>query len=507
MSILVSNNQMNIKDGEGFKPVVISGGGSANRVRLHTDGDAIYADSEYSTIVTYNEIATYLEDENTDVEMVYCLINFLYPTFDQKLEGTIGDTAIEFANVFKIDGKAYGMRVIVNSNDEVKYEEEELVLKSELQEEIAMIENELTGSNELSFTWVSGSFNPTTGKETSSAGTWMRNTEFIEATNDTLELIQANNIRSIMYEYERPDLDTYIAGAQAKAYDGNSVVNVVKGHFYRIASRINGQTGITPEMCPTIKIAIKRLDKLDAEVNALHEEIETITGGNVLTGKTVYAIGDSITYGANNNAVSYITKVANRNNMNLTNLAISGSTWVLTPKTSGDTPSDSATEYRGLIPDEVTQMLTLNEPNYVILSGGFNDAQRTVVNTVGEVQTPSSASQNYSCYQDNFDTNTFAGAIEHSIYQIKQSFPNAKLLYVITYRKTYEFNWEMTYAPVIRQICEKWAIPYVDFTREGNMICNSNLTSSTNIFTDGTHPNDEGYQRMSVLVESKLKEI
>lgn len=233
-----------------------------------------------------------------------------------------------------------------------------------------------------------------------------------------------------------------------------------------------------------------------------------------LWGKTVYAVGDSITYGANNSytnaggksvPVSYVTKIAMRHNMRLTNKARGGATLVL-----HDTTNDMA-----CIRKQVGSLITNSqEPDYVVLSGGYNDAQYDA-NTTDHAKSPlgaivpadSAGANAYVTSTDNFDLNTVCGTVEYLIGQLRSKYPRAKLLYVLTYRVATQYRWGALYAPAIKEICRKWAVPVVDLTQDGNMMVNPNYPQNELIFTDGIHPNDEGYERMADIVEAKLMTI
>lgn len=223
---------------------------------------------------------------------------------------------------------------------------------------------------------------------------------------------------------------------------------------------------------------------------------------NVLNSKTIYAFGDSITYGVNNNGVSHITKVASNNDMTLSNGAISGATFVKTWYVD---------HYRSCILEQIDNA-PATVPDYILLSGGYNDGQESVLNTIGTIEVPS-ASKTIECYNMSglsakaYTDLTFCEAVEYAIYKIKQKYPTSKILAVITYKETTQYHWESMYVPALRNIYAKWSIPVVDFTVEGGLVNCSYLPERTNIFTDNVHPNDIGYTIMSEYVEAKLRTI
>ena len=179
--------------------------------------------------------------------------------------------------------------------------------------------------------------------------------------------------------------------------------------------------------------------------------------------------------------------VAEKNNMRLVNYAVEGASWV---RFTG----------RPCLQDQVTTMLTSTDyPQIILLSGGLNDSWNDTSSPIGSVTDEESA------YGGGYDTETFCGAIEQALYAIRRKFPLAKVCYVITYRCGGKFGNQ--YAPAIREVLHKLAIPYVDLTREGIMNNNSLLLDRSTFFTDNIHPNAKAYARIGQMVESLLKEI
>lgn len=93
------------------------------KVRYWTDGNYIFKDADYSEVATYTEIMDAINNPLNDVDMLWADAHILFPSFNLGV-----NDAIEFTNVYKFGGKAYVMRVIINSQNQVKWEEEEIAL-------------------------------------------------------------------------------------------------------------------------------------------------------------------------------------------------------------------------------------------------------------------------------------------------------------------------------------------------------------------------------------------
>lgn len=205
-----------------------------------------------------------------------------------------------------------------------------------------------------------------------------------------------------------------------------------------------------------------------------------------LQGKALVAIGDSITYGANNKGVSHITKVATRNSMSLTNYAVSGGTLV-------------NTKGRSYIGGSIDTIINKHKSlDYLILSGGFNDSQLSIANPIGKYDTTD--------YSGKYDTGTILGSLETVIYKSVQAYPAAKIGCIITYKSTYETGWTKN-REVMKEVLDKWGIPCIDITLATHLINSPVLNMRNVIFTDKVHPNDVGYEMIADAVEAWMKTL
>lgn len=120
-----------------------------------------------------------------------------------------------------------------------------------------------------------------------------------------------------------------------------------------------------------------------------------------------------------------------------------------------------------------------NQVDYFVLSGGYNDqAQSIPLGTISD--------KYYNC---EFDEYTFTGALESYFRQLVQNYPKAKKLYILTPKKVYSdssktqrFN---NYWQRIREVCEKWAIPYLDLSKVGGIV-----GTDSNEIVDGVNVDD-----------------
>ena len=132
-----------------------------------------------------------------------------------------------------------------------------------------------------------------------------------------------------------------------------------------------------------------------------------------LEGKTVYAFGDSIIAGHQYTKHGFVDFAADQEAMEFKKYAINGAR-VMNGEASG-----------GQILTQINNASS-EAPDYIIFNGGTNDAYKGVGNAfgvIGDSMDPAS-----------FDTNTFAGSFEQIIYEMKQKWPDAKLIYVAVHK-------------------------------------------------------------------------
>lgn len=147
----------------------------------------------------------------------------------------------------------------------------------------------------------------------------------------------------------------------------------------------------------------------------------------------------------------------------------------------------------------------------VSISGGINDYW---VNTpLGTID--------LATYSDTFDDTVFASALEHTLQQCIDKWPNAQIVYVITHKcKTSAYSKNNVghtfadYVEVIYKACEKYSVRVID------MFANSSLNGFNKnqagyfipnddaVNKGGTHPTKEGYELFYVpYIKNVLESI
>lgn len=173
----------------------------------------------------------------------------------------------------------------------------------------------------------------------------------------------------------------------------------------------------------------------------------------------------------------------------------------------------------------IVQQLHNNKSNsydYVLLEGGFNDAMGcNSPNNTKEYAAPVGTTDINEWNTDNFDTSTFAGALENLFAYATAYFPAAKIGFIITYatpRSTYggytaEVEEMRKYWNMAKKICDKWDIKYIDLfdgkNSDGKTYSYDILKTdtATDYFPGGTdqiHLNSAGYDIITPYIADFL---
>lgn len=202
-----------------------------------------------------------------------------------------------------------------------------------------------------------------------------------------------------------------------------------------------------------------------------------------LAGKTVYAFGDSIAAG-HKYSRSFADWAADQEGMELHKYAVNGAA-IMDAAYSG-----------GQILAQI-ENASAEEPDYILFDGGTNDAEYlqnnsdVEIGTVGDGREPA-----------DFDTATFAGAFERTIYDMKQKWPDAQIIYVAVH-KLGSRDWDIQEAmhDLEMQLCDKWEIAVANVYEDADLDTRDEEQKNRYTFNDlggnglpgtngsGTHPN------------------
>lgn len=207
------------------------------------------------------------------------------------------------------------------------------------------------------------------------------------------------------------------------------------------------------------------------------------SGANVLYGKTIYSDGDSLAVGAGSGNRSYSHILAEKYNMTLTSRAVTDTTIAMRT----DAPEGKESIY-----ERVMDMKKYGENfDYIILDGGANDIFKQV--QLGTITKD---------VNTEFDTYTTLGALEAICQYLNMNYFSAKKLFVFAHTFTDSRERQKFVFKRMKEVLEKWGIPYVDIGEVANL-SNWNLKTGSEwessvakdyFASDMLHPNLLGYQ-------------
>ncbi len=209
---------------------------------------------------------------------------------------------------------------------------------------------------------------------------------------------------------------------------------------------------------------------------------------NKLYGKSLFVAGDSVAYGYGSNNISFGEIIAKNNNMRLTKVAISGTTFA---------------KRDGLTNSILEQVESIDkEYDYIIVEGGFNDYfQRNNGVSIGTMPKNMNSGR---------DDKTTYGALDSICLWLKQNYPASKILFVVPHKimtaKGVIDSEFYSYLQAIRNVSEKYSIRYADIALKGGCTPFYQSFRDKYFSGDGIHPNLSGYETFYVpIIESEME--
>ncbi|MGI5186891.1 GDSL-type esterase/lipase family protein [Promicromonospora sp. CA-289599] len=211
-----------------------------------------------------------------------------------------------------------------------------------------------------------------------------------------------------------------------------------------------------------------------------------------LEGRSVYAFGDSIVAG-HAYARGFVNLVAEREGFSLTKYARNGATVM------------EAGYPAGTVRQQV-RAARATSPDLVVFDGGTNDAEAIfkagrAVGSVSETFDPA-----------GFESGTYAGAFEATVYEMRSKWPSARIVYVAAHKLgSRDWGTQLAVRDVTLQAAEKWGVTVADVfadttfdTRDQAQRVNYTFDGLIGGYPgtggSGTHPNIAGMTRFYVPV-------
>ena len=236
---------------------------------------------------------------------------------------------------------------------------------------------------------------------------------------------------------------------------------------------------------------------------------------NKLLGKTIVWNGDSICAG-NKMKGNWATRIGEKNSMLYKNYAVGGGT------ITENTPKGKTGQERHSVSATLEKMHDeYPDVDYIIFEGGTNDADlfKRIINEGGPDRL---GSFDPSYFGDDYDRDTFCGALESLFKRAVEYWPGKKIGYIIAHKMgptIEEYNIRHPYFLIAAQICQKWGIPYLDLWHccylnpfistmyDGSLTASENNERNVCYYCDGQHLTSRGYDFTAEIIENWLKNL
>ena len=210
---------------------------------------------------------------------------------------------------------------------------------------------------------------------------------------------------------------------------------------------------------------------------------------SILKGRSVLFLGDSIVSSERDTSLFYrgwADRIGVINGMNYVNNGKSGTSF-------STRKSDRIITY--------LRSAKRIDYDYIITNGGVNDAW--VNAPVGKISN--------GFRVEEFDTATFAGALEEFFFFTRESYPDAIVGYICTFSTPAANGGSLrdmrAYYSVAKQICEKWGVHCLDLYNNTEFCKNILKTDTTTYLADHVHPNGAGVDLIYPIIEDWMKSL
>lgn len=228
--------------------------------------------------------------------------------------------------------------------------------------------------------------------------------------------------------------------------------------------------------------------ELNDKITTLEKAIANLasSSNSVIKDVTVGCFGDSITYGTGDTTYSnggYPVRLTGVYGMSAEKLAIAGY------------PMQHYTDTDGIVDIILNHNFTPQKQVYIVM-GGFNDIwhSNSVLGTLS------------SSFVDNYNINTYYGALERSFDYIHKKAPNAHIVYVTMFKLETTSAHER-FMIAAQKVCSKWNIPVIDLYNSNDINGTNPVHVSTYFAADKIHLIGAGYDKLAEVIANKLKSI
>lgn len=283
--------------------------------------------------------------------------------------------------------------------------------------------------------------------------------------------------------YYNCTLYTFIGEHGTITFYPSDTTGIIEANLIQFEAKENGTLYVNYSGDTDYAVEVLKLDGYKTDKNVLDNKVILFTGDSICQASVQNEDGS---YTGDKYGWAEIIKENNSDTV-IRNYGIGGTTFAVR---SGR--NDSIYERISTMKERFPKC------DYVIIEGGVNDYYNRETEQIGEM------SDNYD---GEYNTSTFAGALEQIFYDVNKKWNGIKIGFIVTFKTSDVSEWD-TYMALAKKICEKWSIPYIDLFNHGRLNFRiEQMKKDYSYLQGGLHPNVDGYRIITPMIENWLKSI
>lgn len=283
--------------------------------------------------------------------------------------------------------------------------------------------------------------------------------------------------------YYNCTLYTFIGEHGTITFFPSDTTGIVESNLIQFEAKENGTLYVNYSGDTDYAVEVLKLDGYKTDKNVLDNKVILFTGDSICQASVQNEDGS---YTGDKYGWAEIIKENNADTV-IRNYGVGGTTFAVR-----DGRSDSIYERISIMKERFPKC------DYIIIEGGVNDYYNRATEQIGEM------SDNYD---GEYNTSTFAGALEQIFYDVNKKWNGIKIGFIVTFKTSDVSEWD-TYMALAKKICEKWSIPYIDLFNHGRLNFRiEQMKKDYSYLQGGLHPNVYGYRIITPMIENWLKSI
>lgn len=280
---------------------------------------------------------------------------------------------------------------------------------------------------------------------------------------------------------ERFEINQRISNSSMCVYAAVEGYQSIDTEIFELKEKTNGFSEQQSALQSRMESLEEDLGVKAEEVQSQIDELYERAPNDVLYGKKIVAIGDSMTYGHNvTGSRNWLGKLAERNHMQYVNYGKNGC-YMSYNVAGGTYPPEMSVVARFASMDD--------DADYILVFAGTNDAGNGSV----DIGTESSK-----------DNTTFMGAMNEICAGLQTKYPHGKIGFITPYKRTLRGK---QVVEAIETVCANYGIPVFNNLKYGGINFSNAAQAEALTLGDNTHLNEAGMEFASYKYEAFVRSL